>query len=303
MAAQQGTPGEGFPGGDLPGAGYPGVPGGPPTAHDPARPIYGDWVPPTAPPDPGAAAPTSPSHGTPPSPPYGAPTSPQYGAPTQPPYGVPTQPTYGVPTPPTFSTRRRRFKKRHGFLGLLVVLLIVILVQVLIAPWAFHIGGSFTPLGNWTGAAQGKAPNGDRYAVQLDLQMYLLNDHPCSQLGGCDDFHGTMTVCTKAGRYTLQNMSGKVGGWLSTDGQTMRFSFAPGRNNKDYHLLGQVIGDMQGVWHGKVYQATDEGYLERDFKPDGTPRSVVTSADPKQAVALAFQPGNFDAMCAALKPA
>jgi hypothetical protein len=258
------------------------------------------------------AVPGQPAYGAAPAPgPFGAPTSPPPGGPTAPTgpaaptWGGPAQPTaptWGVPTPPTVATgtrRGRRFRKRHSFLLLFGVILLLVIVQVIVAPWAFHIGGKFTPLGNWTGAAQGKAPSGDRYAVQIQLEFNTLQDRACSQTGGCDDFHGTLLFCTKAGQYKITNMSGQLHGWLSTEGRTMNVDFQPDR--KDSQQVQQVLGVFRGTWHGDVYQATDGGYLERDFGSNGVPRTVVTTADPKQSVTLAFQPADFNAMCAALK--
>jgi hypothetical protein len=56
-------------------------------------------------------------------------------------------------------------------------------------------------------------------------------------------------------------------------------------------------GTLRGTWHGKVYQANDGGYLDRDFASNGTPRTEVTSPDAKDAVTLPFQPGDFTTAC------
>lgn len=255
---------------------------------------------------------TNPYDPQPPSgyyPPTGDPSLPGGTVPTQP-YGPPSQfgspPGFGGTTAPGrggFGGRLpgvgRPWRRRHtlGCFGSLVALaLLVLVIQVAFTPWAFHIGGTFTPLMNWTGVATGHTPSGSSYAVRLSLQANTISDRACSQYG-CDDVHGTVDVCTSAGQYTFINMSGKVGGWLSTDGQKMTIGFSHGKDPSTRNLEGTLTG----TWHGKVYQASDGGYLDRDFDTNGTPRTEVTSADPHDAATLAFQPGDFTAACDSVK--
>jgi hypothetical protein len=194
----------------------------------------------------------------------------------------------------------RRWKRKHtlGCFGTLVAIVVLVLViQILVTPWAFHIGGSFTPMMRWTGVAEGSARNGGgTYAMQIQIVANQLNDHACDQFG-CDDFHGSAAVCTAAGEHRFTNISGKVGGWTSVDGQKMSVDIAHGTTTIDRNM--QLV--LTGTWHGKVYQANDKGYLVRDFDITGVPRPAVGSAQLSDAVQLAFQPGNFAALCAQVK--
>jgi hypothetical protein len=207
----------------------------------------------------------------------------------------------GIPRPAGTGVRTgRRWRRKHtlGCFGTLIAAVVfVVLLQVLFTPWAMHIGDSFTPLMSWSGVAEGRSATGSSYAVQLNISANNLSQHSCSGVGGCDDFHGTIVVCTAAGQYTMGNVSGKVGGWLSTNGQQMSVSFSGRRNTPTQYLLG----NLHGTWHGKVYQATDGGYLDRNFKPDGTPRTVFSTVDANDTTSLAFRPGNFDTACAQVK--
>lgn len=207
-----------------------------------------------------------------------------------------TGPGYQGGPPVGVGTRTgRRWRRKHtlGCFGSLVAIVVLgVGIQLAFTPWAVHIGGSFTPMMRWTGVAEAHTASGASYAVQLTINANNLSQHACSQYG-CDDFHGTLTVCTAAGMYTFTNVSGTVGGWLSTDGQDMNVSFSHGSTTADRGLLGY----LRGTWHGKVYQATDAGYLDRDFQPDGTPRTSVGSAVAADAATLAFQPGDFTSAC------
>jgi len=193
----------------------------------------------------------------------------------------------------------RRWKRKHslGCFGSLILLVVLgVLIQVLFTPWAFHIGGSFTPSMRWTGVAEGQAPDGSAYAMQIKLAANNVSQHACSSRG-CDDFHGTASVCTAAGEFQLKNLLGQVGGWTSIDGQKMTLSIAQGTTNADQYLLLRLTG----TWHGAVYQANDEGYLVRAFNPNGTLRAAVPVEQQSNAVALAFKPGDFAALCAKVK--
>lgn len=249
------------------------------------------------PPGTGDGEPSVTSGGTFPRP-YG--TAPEWSGVSTPP-GAPVQPGFGPGFGPGAGRGvrvrpGRRWRRKHtlGCFGSLVALvLLVLILQILITPWAFHIGNTFTPLMHWSGVSQARTANGASYAVQLNITANDIGEHACSQ-NGCDDFHGSMVVCTAAGKFSFNNISGKVGGWLSTDGQDMSVSFSGKRGQPTDGLLGF----LHGTWHGAVYQATDGGYLDRNFNPDGTARRVFTSPDPKQTASFTFQQGNFDSACA-----
>ena len=62
-----------------------------------------------------------------------------------------------------------RALRRLGCLGGLVFgLVVVAAVTALIAPWAFHIGGRWTP-GMWWGFGELRTPAGDDYPVWILL--------------------------------------------------------------------------------------------------------------------------------------
>jgi hypothetical protein len=218
-------------------------------------------------------------------------------APTGSPYQ--TQSPYQAQSPYR-QQRGRRWRRKHslGCLGSLVVLAILVVgLQVLITPWAFHLGGSFTPSMSWTGVAEGTAPHGGgRYAVQIKIVANTLSEHACSQ-DGCDDLHGSASVCTATGEFGFRNVTGKVGGWSSVDGQKMSLGITHGTNTADRNMQFELTG----TWHGAAYQANDEGFLVRGFDAAGRPRPEVSPELQSNAVALTFEPGDFGSLCAKIK--
>src|SRR5262249_60267474 len=78
-------------------------------------------------------------------------------------------------------------RRRYIWLRLLLILIVVLLgVYVLPTPWAFHIGGKFSPIGEWDGYGPVQASNGGRHLLYTHLRGGLLNNHrhPASRLGG-----------------------------------------------------------------------------------------------------------------------
>jgi len=189
---------------------------------------------------------------------------------------------------------RRRFG-RLGCLGTLVLLVVLALaVEVFSAPWALHLGGGFNPLERWSGIARAHTPDGGDFGIQLNLTVNGLDHRSCSRLTGrCRDLRGNAVICTKAGRFTFNNLDGSVDGYWSIDGQPMIVSIGHGSTT----LTRYQSLTFTGTWRGPAYEASDGGYLSRDFAPDGTARREVGSADPTKAVRFAFQPGDFTALC------
>ena len=77
-------------------------------------------------------------------------------------------------------------RRRHlGLRLLLIVVVVLFALYVLPSPWAFHIGGKFSPFGEWDGYGPVQASNGGHYLLYTQLRGGLLNNHGH---GGCS-FH------------------------------------------------------------------------------------------------------------------
>src|SRR5215831_14343896 len=69
-------------------------------------------------------------------------------------------------------------RRRYIWLRLLLILIVVLLaVYVLPTPWAFHMGGKFSPVGEWDGYGPVQVSNGGHYLLYTHLRGGILNAH------------------------------------------------------------------------------------------------------------------------------
>ena len=88
--------------------------------------------------------------------------------------------------------------KRYVLLRIVLILVVVgLCVYILPSPWAFHMGGRFSPLGEWDGYGPVQASNGGRYLLYTHLSGGIVNDrgHAACSLTGCDSLIGTAQLC------------------------------------------------------------------------------------------------------------
>lgn len=79
-----------------------------------------------------------------------------------------------VPWGPYAPARPRRRLRPLGCLALLVILAVAGAADVFLPnPWAFHIGGQFTPDRSWHGVGTIDASNGGRYALCVGFKAEL----------------------------------------------------------------------------------------------------------------------------------
>src|SRR6185312_11082250 len=119
---------------------------------------------------------------------------------------------------------------------LLIAFVVLFLAEFLPAPWAFHIGGRFTPLGQWDGYGPVQASDGGRYLLFTHLQGGVIahGGRPgCAFHGGCNSLRGSAKLCTESGRVYSFSLSGKLHGWLTTDGSPTSISLSGGSLTTD----------------------------------------------------------------------
>src|SRR5438132_712024 len=94
--------------------------------------------------------------------------------------------------------RPRPWYRRLGCGGCLLVLLLAVVfvfaVDVLLSPWAVHIGGGVTPLLHWEGYGEGVTPAGTRVILDLSLGPRLARGKRSCR--GCGDLSGSGELCT-----------------------------------------------------------------------------------------------------------
>lgn len=139
---------------------------------------------------------------------------------------------------------------RHLLLRLLLIAVIgLFLVAVLPAPWAFHMGGRFSPLAEWDGYGPVRTTDGGYYLLFTHLRGGVLDGHGYSDcsFSGCGALTGTAQLCTRGGhRYTFA-LNGTVHGWLSTNGAPATVSLTGGTPTA--LPKGRVVA-FHGIWRG-----------------------------------------------------
>jgi hypothetical protein len=171
-------------------------------------------------------------------------------------------------------------RRRHPWLRLLLILIVVLLlVYVLPTPWAFHMGGKFSPFGEWDGYGPVQASNGGHYLLYTGLRGGIVNDHGdagCS-FTGCNNLVGTAQLCTQGGqRYTFE-LTGAVHGWYTTNGSKTSLELRGGTPER---LPGGWVVTFHGTWHGANLPIadTDNSFTEV-FTPAGAIRTTTSTKD------------------------
>jgi hypothetical protein len=185
------------------------------------------------------------------------------------------QPTSGGSAPPRTASRGQ-----HIVLRLVLIAFVVLFLVVFVpAPWSFHIGGQFTPFGQWDGYGPVRASNGGRYLLFTHLQGGVAGraDRPgCTIHGSCGTLRGSAQLCTESGRVYSFSLTGKMHGWLTTDKSPTDIDLSGGSPVPLAH--DQVVA-FHGVWHGPVLPvASTDGSFTAAFTPAGTIRKATAKA-------------------------
>ena len=160
--------------------------------------------------------------------------------------------------PPSAEPARRG---QHIVLRIVLIAFVAaFLAEFLPAPWAFHIGGRFTPLGQWDGYGPVRASNGGRYLLFTHLQGGVIahGGRPgCAFRGGCNTLRGSAKLCT-------------------TSGRVYSFSLAGG---SPVPLPAGLVVAFHGTWQGPVLPvASTDGSFAEAFAPAGAVRKATSAA-------------------------
>jgi len=161
-------------------------------------------------------------------------------------------------------------RQRRGCLAQLFWVLVfgVALVYAVVGvtdPWAFRIGGRWTPLLNWWGSGTLRTKSG----IEYPLFVYLRPSSHFLQLrldglrptGGVQ---GMACLCTSRGAQRLDLTGTIYGGWRSTDGSLMNFRLL---EPKIFDIgQGQGYFDLIGKWHGPELVMDDRGNPGNPFR-------------------------------------
>jgi len=167
---------------------------------------------------------------------------------------------------------------RRRYLALRIVLILIVValcVYILPAPWAFHMGGQFSPLAEWDGYGPVQAGNGGHYLLYTHLGGGIVNDHghAACNLTGCDSLAGSAQLCTQGGQHYTFELSGAVHGWYTTNGSRTDIDLTGGTPKR----LPRVVA-FHGTWHGPELPLASTSFTEV-FTPAGAIRTTTSTAD------------------------
>jgi len=154
-------------------------------------------------------------------------------------------------------------RQRHGCLTSLFGLLllgvgVVYALAALTSPWAFHIGGRWTPLLYWSGSGKLVTKAG---TYPLYVSFFPASHFSRLQLDGLrptGGLQGSGSLCTAPGVMQPLKLSGTIyGGWRTTDGSLMAFRLL----ERKLFDAGQRQGyfDLYGRWQGQQLVMNDRG--------------------------------------------
>jgi len=151
-------------------------------------------------------------------------------------------------------------KKTIGCLGsLLGIFLAALLTTMLFSPWAFYIGGHFSPTTSWEGSGTVKSSTGATYGLYLKLAHY-------SARRSSRNLTGAALLCTPQGETYQYNVYGWIEhAWLYTEGKHTRLDL--------WKVKGAPIDTsfrLEGLWHQGDLVLKDNGSLGKAFRADGS---------------------------------
>ncbi len=192
------------------------------------------------------------------------------------------------------ANRSQSGRARLGCLGSLLVGIAAVLVVYLgLYPWAFNIGGRFTPWTQWTGYGKLQASTGANYG--LYVRFWLT---PYRGRGPGNNLRGDALLCTPRGITYPYDLRGNIkNAWSTTEGKHTDLYLHVPKGGKALREF-----DLYGVWRNGELVLDDKGTMRFSFQPDGTlaPKGWVTrSPSPDHAfMTLAYgTKEDFEAFC------
>lgn len=195
--------------------------------------------------------------------------------------------------------------KRYGCTGCLSSLLLLIglsyAVFILLTPWAFHMGGRWSPFPSWTGVGQLRDSYGAQYGMVLTISPYLPTGrgNPGLQIHHRAwprvDLRGDATLCTAAGTIHKYKMTGEIyGAWRDADGKEVRLYLT---DKTAPRVL--VPLRLDGFWHGPSLVLDDQKTMFMDFRPGGDlrPAPSYTSPVPERHATVTLTAGTYSDVC------
>jgi len=159
-------------------------------------------------------------------------------------------------------------------------ILFVLLVTLLLNPWALHMGGRWTPALTWHGVGKLQSTSGATYGLFMEVSVYLR--HARGGSGGGQNLQGRAKLCTPQGAIYPLTVDGYLKrAWLDADGKPITFYF--------YSLKGantRLNFELLGAWHEQELVLEDKGNMAMSFAPDGSAKGYLKGMNsPKENTA------------------
>lgn len=180
---------------------------------------------------------------------------------------------------------------------MLLGIALVLVLYLGLYPWAFNIGGHFTPLTVWTGYGKLQSSSGATYGLYVRL---MLTPYHGKGVGAGNNLRGSALLCTPRGTTYPYDLRGNVkNAWTTTEGKSTDLYLGVPKGEKPIRGF-----DLLGVWHNGQLVLDDKGSMRFSFQPDGSvaPKGWITrSPSPEHAsVTLAYgTKDEFEALCQA----
>jgi len=141
----------------------------------------------------------------------------------------------------------------------------VLVVSLLLNPWALHMGGRWTPALTWHGVGNLHSSTGAAYGLYMEVMLR----------GGTGvrsrNLQGTAKLCTLQGQVYPLTVSGYLRrAWLDADGKPVTFSFY---SPKDAQPVLRF--DLLGSWKGQELVLDDKGTMAMSFSVDGKAKGYL----------------------------
>lgn len=193
--------------------------------------------------------------------------------------------------------------RRLGCLGSLIFAFVLVLgVTALLAPWAFHIGGRWTPTTNWQGVGRLVDSAGQSYGLYTSFSpdfrdrrgIHVSPGRPTPQFS----LRGKASVCTPSGMRIRFDLRGDIfGAWRDVDGKLIVLNLAePGNARPRRHFT------LYGSFDGPALSMDDHKTMFMYLLSDGnlTPARSYTAPVPEKHARVTLEWGteaDYDRLC------
>jgi hypothetical protein len=183
--------------------------------------------------------------------------------------------------------------------SLIVAIALVLFLFLGLYPWAFNIGGRFTPWTVWSGYGKLQSSTGASYGLYVRFWLTPYHGH-----GAGNNLRGDALLCTPKGITYAYNLQGNIkNAWTTTDGKSTDLYLSVPQGGTQKPLRGF---DLHGVWRNGELVLDDKGNMRLAFRADGSasPKGWIPRSPSSEHAWVTLAYGDKDKLqtvCAAIK--